>query len=117
MTTFCIAFNGSSLSTVVRNIKPKGKPCNQKELEKIKQVPVVKLKDKIGNYVKYYLSFEALLSCAIFFRLKTGNVPPEDFPFEEAKPGGELNYQTLHKKSRKRGLGKSSLFFKRLLLI
>jgi hypothetical protein len=67
--------------------------------------------------VEYYLSFEALFSCAICFRLKTGNVPPEDFPFEEAKPGGELNYQTLHKKSRKRGIGKSSLLLKRLLLI
>jgi hypothetical protein len=59
--------------------------------------------------VKYYLSFEALVELCYFFRLKTGNVPPEDFPFEEAKPGGELNYQTLHKKSRKRGLRKSSL--------
>jgi hypothetical protein len=55
------------------------------------------------------------LSYAIFFRLKTGNVPPEDFPFEEAKPGGELNYQTLHKKSRKRGLRKSSLVFQEII--
>jgi hypothetical protein len=87
----------------------------RRSLRKINQV--AKLKDEFGNIVEYYLSFEALLSCAIFFRLKTGNVPPEDFPFEEAKPGGELNYQTLHKKSRKRGLRKSSLFFKRLLPI
>ena len=40
-------------------------------------------------------------------RLKTGNVPPPDYPFEEMKTGGELNYQTLHKKSRKGPRGPS----------
>ena len=36
----------------------------------------------------------------ISFRLKTGNVPPEDFVFEELQPGMEVNANTLRKISR-----------------
>ena len=36
----------------------------------------------------------------IYFRLKTGNVPPEDFIFEELQPGMEVKASTLRKTSR-----------------
>eukprot|EP00091_Calanus_sinicus_P011888 TRINITY_DN26819_c0_g1_i1.p1 TRINITY_DN26819_c0_g1~~TRINITY_DN26819_c0_g1_i1.p1 ORF type:complete len:164 (-),score=33.29 TRINITY_DN26819_c0_g1_i1:189-680(-) len=39
-------------------------------------------------------------SAIIIEKLKTGNVPPEDFVFEELQPGMEVNANTLRKFSR-----------------
>lgn len=59
---------------------------------------IAKCHEEIANIIQ---NIDPVADTALVIdRLKTGNVPPPDFPFEEMKAGGELNYQTLHKKSR-----------------
>ena len=48
---------------------------------------------------EYYDFFKEIINISLF-RLKTGNVPPEDFVFEELQPGMEVNANTLRKISR-----------------